>query len=69
VVQKLVPSLATFEALLDLLISQSWVPSLATLEALLDLLISQCRMEKAFLFDVMTKVSSPHTADFERIPE
>mmetsp|Transcript_53528 Transcript_53528/g.127310 ORF Transcript_53528/g.127310 Transcript_53528/m.127310 type:complete len:373 (-) Transcript_53528:54-1172(-) len=35
---------------------QKLVPSLATFEALLDLLISQCRMEKAFLFDVMTKV-------------
>ena len=35
---------------------QKLVPSLAILENLLDVLISNCRMHKAFLFDVFTKV-------------
>lgn len=35
---------------------QKLVPSLAILENLLDVLISNCRMHKAFLFDVLTKV-------------
>ena len=35
---------------------QKLVPSLAMLENLLDVLISNCRMHKAFLFDVITKV-------------
>mmetsp|Transcript_3907 Transcript_3907/g.6286 ORF Transcript_3907/g.6286 Transcript_3907/m.6286 type:complete len:383 (-) Transcript_3907:34-1182(-) len=35
---------------------QKLVPSLAILENLLDVLISNCRMQKAFLFDVLTKV-------------
>ena len=35
---------------------QKLVPSLAILENLLDVLISNCRMNKAFLFDVITKV-------------
>ena len=39
---------------------QKLVPSLAILENLLDVLISNCRMQKAFLFDVLTKVLSDH---------
>jgi len=35
---------------------QKLVPQLATLENLLDILISNCRMEKAFFFDVLSKV-------------
>ncbi|EKX42276.1 hypothetical protein GUITHDRAFT_175455 [Guillardia theta CCMP2712] len=35
---------------------QKLVPSLATLENMLDILISNCRIQKAFLFDVLTKV-------------
>ena len=35
---------------------QKLVPSLAILENLLDVLISNCHMQKAFLFDVLTKV-------------
>lgn len=35
---------------------QKLVPQLGMLENLLDILISNCRMEKAFLFDVLTKI-------------
>ncbi len=35
---------------------QKLIPQLGMLENLLDILISNCRMEKAFLFDVLTKI-------------
>eukprot|EP00163_Fabomonas_tropica_P006609 TRINITY_DN1616_c0_g1_i1.p1 TRINITY_DN1616_c0_g1~~TRINITY_DN1616_c0_g1_i1.p1 ORF type:complete len:281 (+),score=76.51 TRINITY_DN1616_c0_g1_i1:490-1332(+) len=35
---------------------QKLIPQLATLENLLDILISNCRIEKAFLFDVVSKI-------------
>jgi Ras-related GTP-binding protein C/D len=35
---------------------QKLIPQLPTLESLLDILIQNCRMEKAFLIDVMSKI-------------
>jgi len=37
-------------------VTQKLIPQLPTLENLLDILISNCRMEKAFLIDVVTKI-------------
>eukprot|EP00002_Diphylleia_rotans_P005153 TRINITY_DN1427_c0_g1_i1.p1 TRINITY_DN1427_c0_g1~~TRINITY_DN1427_c0_g1_i1.p1 ORF type:complete len:361 (-),score=85.03 TRINITY_DN1427_c0_g1_i1:488-1570(-) len=35
---------------------QKLIPQLPTLERLLDILVSSCRLEKAFLFDVISKI-------------
>jgi len=37
-------------------VTQKLIPQLPTLENLLDILISNCRMEKAFLIDVVSKI-------------
>ncbi len=40
---------------------QKLIPHMDTLENLLDILISNCGMEKAFLIDVISKVSERRT--------